>query len=212
MDCPFFLPWNNRIAVFAPFKTFTSPCEKQKKILWKLEKFRWRNLLLQNTLDPLSFFDTYQLKIYLCNPGMPWKEVPPGCGTKLWQLCCAALSLRSPPQPLGQSHHSLHWGEGSCGLGGQQGPKSLTLFPIFSFSEPLLQTPPGLHGPGFAPSYSSPPGYPLSGDRTQLVLAFERFSGILSGLVSSVSDTAYSAQGANWGSLSTTQRGDLSTR
>lgn len=111
----------------------------------------------------LLFFDTHLHKTYLCNAAMLWREVPPGCGTKLWQLWCAALSLRSPPQPPSQSHHSLHWGEGSCWLGGQRGPKAVTLFPILSLPEPLLQTLSGLRGPGSAPSYSSPPGNPLSG-------------------------------------------------
>lgn len=38
-------------------------------------------------------FDTCLLKTCLCNPGMLWRALSPGCGTKLWQLCCAALSL-----------------------------------------------------------------------------------------------------------------------
>lgn len=114
----------------------------------------------------------------------------PGCGPKLWQLRCAALSLRSPPQPPGQSHRLLHWGEGSYWLGGQQGPKSLSLFPILSLPEPLLQTLPGLHRIGSSPSYSSPPGNAPSGDRTRLVVAFELLSGIFSILVSGVTDAA----------------------
>lgn len=87
--------------------------------------------------------------------------------------------------------------------------KSFTLFPILSLLEPLLQTLPVLHSPGSAHLYSSPPGNPLSGNRTQLVVAFEHLSRIFSSPVSGVSDAAYSAQSANWGSFSTAQRGDL---
>lgn len=56
-----------------------------------------------------SFFDTDLFKAHLCNPGMLSGQVPRLWQTtategKLWQLCCAVLSLTWIPQSPGQSH------------------------------------------------------------------------------------------------------------
>lgn len=134
---------------------------KPEKFPWKLEKFRWRNLFLQNPLGPV--------KLHFCSLTLI-----------LSRPLCAVLGCSE-----GKCHLDVALNYGTVSRKAAAGAKVLHPVP-----HPLppwaiaAETLPGLHSPGSAPSYSSPPGNPLSGDRTWLVVAFGLLSGIFPGLVS----------------------------